>query len=163
MKLLRNIGLYLGHLLTAVVGTAILTTPLERLFRGRTITGVVIREWILGIVCAGVIGFLIHRTWRSRIGLWIWILAALWFACGLLLRVPSANSQSVFSPGGGIWFEMSGLACHGGLSEMGCRNFFLFTIPLLRAVGYALGTLVGIHLLSRRPDETSSAADGSPG
>jgi hypothetical protein len=34
---------------------------------------------------------------------------------------------------------MSGTACEHGLQAIGCRNWFLFTIPAVRTISYSLG------------------------
>jgi len=146
MKLIRSVGLHIGHLLTALIGTAILSIPLERILPPRTIAGVISKEWIVSIVCAGTIGFLTYRTWRSEIGLWIWILPAAWFAIGVLLLRPTLRSQSALSPNHGLWYEISGLSCVGGLREIGCRVFFLQTTPFIRSAAYSIGTLIGMQI-----------------
>jgi hypothetical protein len=40
---------------------------------------------------------------------------------------------------GNLWFEFSGLGCSEGIRSVECRNFFIFTIPLLRGLSYSLG------------------------
>ena len=149
MKLLRSIGLYLGHLLTALIGTAILRFPLEKILRQRSISGVIWREWILSIVCAGLIGFLTYRTWRSKIGMWVWALPTAWFGFGVLMLLGTIHAQSALSPNHGLWYEISGQSCAAGMVEIGCRVFFLCTIPLLRSTGYSVGTLIGWRLVGR--------------
>jgi hypothetical protein len=140
MKIFRWTGLYVGHLLTAVVVTAVITTEMERVHRPRTALGVVEREWILSIACAAVIGMLMFRTWKWRPALWVWILPGFWFGVYVLLTI---NRQ------GGPWYYLSGLACTEGFSRPGsCTEFFLATIPFIRTVAYSLGTLAGAYLFA---------------
>ena len=45
VKPIRNIGLYLGHLLTALIGTAILSTGFGLLFHPASLIGIIQKEW----------------------------------------------------------------------------------------------------------------------
>ncbi len=145
MKLLRNIGLYLGHLLTAVFGTAILTIGLGKLFHPASIVGVIWKEWILDILLAGLLGILAYRISRSRLGLLVWILPAIWFGLRLLFIVPVVHgSHGQLS----LWYETSGQDCVHRITDYGCANFFVFTVPLLRSVAYAVGTLLASKILN---------------
>jgi hypothetical protein len=45
VKPIRNIGLYLGHLLTALIGTAILSTGFGLLFHPASFIGSIQKEW----------------------------------------------------------------------------------------------------------------------
>jgi len=45
VKLIRNIGLYLAHLLTALIGTAILSTGFGLLFHPASLIGIIQKEW----------------------------------------------------------------------------------------------------------------------
>jgi hypothetical protein len=101
MKLIRNIGWYLGHLLTAVFGTAILSTGFGRLFHPTSIMGVIWKEWILDILLAGLLGILAYRISRSKVGVWVWILSMVWFGLRLLSLAPTlrGHGQTV------SWYE----------------------------------------------------------
>ena len=145
MRLIRNIGLYLGHMLTALIGTAILSTPIEKMSRSTSVAGILWKELILSIVCAGLIGFLVYRTWRSRIGIWVWILPAGWLALHILSSL--THPHSALTQSGGLWAQIFGFDCIERLAETRCRDFFLFTVPFIRSISYSLGTLVGIRLV----------------
>jgi hypothetical protein len=47
VKLIRNIGLYLGHLLTALIGTAILSTGFGLLFHPASLIGIIQKEVVV--------------------------------------------------------------------------------------------------------------------
>lgn len=161
MKLLRNVGLYLGHLLTAVFGTAILTTGFGKLFRPASIIGVIWREWTLDILLAGLLGILAYRISRSRLALWVWILPGLWFGLRLLLIVPVVHSSQGQTR---LWYEISGQDCVHRITDYGCVNFFAFTIPFLRALAYSVGTFLAIEVVGGRAEaETPSFHRGSQG
>ncbi len=158
MKLLRDIGLYLGHLLTAVFGTAILTIGLGRLFHPAAIIGVLWKEWILDILLAGLLGILASRISRSRLALWVWILPAVWFGLRLLSIVPVIHSrQGQIS----LWYEISGQDCVHRITDYGCVNFFTFTIPLLRSAAYSLGASIALVFHRAHEAKLSSAPGGS--
>jgi hypothetical protein len=146
MRLLRCIALYFGHLLVAVIGTAMITTSLGKMFHPKSLAGIISKEWVLSILCATVIGLLMYRTWRWRPAVWVWIVPAVWLAFGVLMLLPSAYSHSVLVSGSGLWYQLSGSDCAHRVSQFGCRNFFLFTVPFIRSVAYSFGTLVGIRI-----------------
>lgn len=143
MRALRWAGLYLGHLLTALFVTAMLTVEIGRLHRPHTALGVVQKESILSIVCAGAIGLLMYRTWKWRGALWVWVLPTLWFGVNILLTMKRF---------GGPWYYLSGLACSEGFARpSSCSEWFLATIPFIRAVAYSLGTVAGMYFFRDQP------------
>src|SRR5450755_4222921 len=165
MRLLRYMALHCGHLLVAVIGTA-LVTSFGKLFHPRSVTGVIATEWAMSIVCAAVIGLLMYRTWRWRPAIWVWIIPAVWFAIETFMIWPSAHRQSVLGPGGGLWYEISGSACVNGIRDRGCRAFFVFTIPFIRAVAYSIGTFAGFWLFAGHNElgeKSEPAADDAAG
>lgn len=145
MKLIRNVGLYLGHLLTALIGTAIVTTPLWKIHRSTSVAGVLWQEVIMSICCAGLIGFGAYMGWRSKVGAWIWIVPTAWFAFHALSVVSLKQSQSVLAQTGGLWAQIFGFDCTDQAAVTYCRNFFEFTVAFVRSLAYSLGTLVGIY------------------
>ena len=130
LSALRFFGLLLLIVIVAVVGTAILDTGMGRAIPSHTIVAVFCKEMALSVVCATLIGFGMWRTWRSEAAKWTWVVPLLWFAFGLL-----------FVTGHGIWgpFSVSS-AINVGAAEM--RSFFLFTIPLIRALAYSVGAYI---------------------
>lgn len=164
VKLLRNIGLYLGHLLTAVVGTAILTSVFGMLFHPRSISEFVGKEWALSVVFASLLGFLAYHISKARVGTWVWVPAVAWFAFGFILLMPTTYGQSALSPNHGLWDSISGFACSEGVRAAGCRTFFLFTIPLVRCVSYSIGMFAAMTMRgSSRRVKPSSDPGGSSG
>ena len=150
MRLFRYMALHCGHLLVAVIGTAMITRSFGKLLHPRSVGGVIAGEWAMSIVCAAVIGLLMYRMWRWRPAIWVWIIPAVWLALGTFMIWPSAHRQSVLGPGGGLWYEINGSACVNGIRDRGCRTFFGFTIPFIRAVAYSIGTIAGFWLFAGR-------------
>jgi hypothetical protein len=101
---------------------------------------VIWKEWILDILLAGLLGILAYRISRSKVAVWIWILPMVWFGLRLLSLVPTLGGRG--QPG--LWYEVSGEDCVHGMTDMGCANFFLFTIPFIRSLAYSFGTLIGM-------------------
>ncbi len=153
MKLIRNISLYIGHLLTALLGSAILGTGFGMVVHPASIPGVIRREWILSVTVAGLLGFFAWHISKSRMALWIWILPAAWFALGVLSLLPTLHGQSALLQNRGLWYEISGLSCVAGPKEIGCRDFFLFTIPFLRCAAYSLGTFLAMAVAGGTAEE----------
>jgi hypothetical protein len=157
MKLVRNVGLYLGHLLTAVIGTAILSTGFGKLLHPTTIIGVIWKEWIIDITVAGTLGLLACRISRSRLGSWVWILPALWFGLRVLSLVPTNPVHGNHPNSLGLWYEISGQDCVMRASDSGCVNFLAYTIPFIRSVTYSLAAMIGARFLAPPPTKTSDA------
>jgi hypothetical protein len=161
MKLLRDLGLYLGHFLTAVIGTAIVTTAFGMLYRPRSIGESVTRVWILDIVSAGLLGFFAYSISRSKVGAWVWVPTVIWFAFGTVSLIPIIRGQSALTPNRGFMHQISGSACAEGLRAAGCRDFIVFTLPLIRSIGYSLGMFVAMMVLGAIPKHRAVADAGA--
>jgi len=129
MRGLKFGGLLLVNLAVAVIGTAILTTELQRVIPSHSFTAIIWKEFIFSIVCAAFIGFGVWRTWRNSAAKWTWILPAIWFAFGYLTIAGHSDA----------WGRLSGFGAGSILSAPDVRRFFLFTVPLVRAVSYSVG------------------------
>jgi hypothetical protein len=129
LRALKSLGLLVVNTVVAVIGTAILTTAFGKVFHGHSLSAILWREYVLSISCAAFIGFGMWRTWRSHLAFWTWVLPILWFAAKFLLAIRT----------GSLLFQFSGEACVEGVRPIGCINWFVFTIPLIRSVSYSLG------------------------
>ncbi len=143
------------HTIVAVLGTAVLDTAFGKVFHPHSLAAILWKEWILSLTCAAFIGFFMWRTWRVSAAMWVWALPSLWFALRFLSVLSTSQGQSVLV-GGGLWDQFSGAACDGGLRALGCRNFFVFTIPFVRGVFYSVGAGLSSWLGKTR----SQAASG---
>jgi hypothetical protein len=126
---LKFFGLLVINTVVAVIGTAILTTAIGQAFHPHSLGAILWKEWSLSIGCAGVIGFGMWRTWRSRVAHWTWVLPALWFGVKFIFAIGQ----------GPLLFKFSGEACVDGVRPVGCINWFAFSIPFVRSVFYSLG------------------------
>ena len=122
-------GLLLVNLAVAVIGTAILDTALWRVISSHSVAVMVSKEFVFSIVCAAFIGFGMWRTWRNSAAKWTWVLPTVWFAFGYL----------TIAGHGDVWGRLSGFGSESVLSAPDVRSFFLFTVPLVRAVSYSVG------------------------
>ena len=127
---LRFFGLLLLNGVVAIVVTAILDVSLGRAIPSSTVVAVLWKEIILSIVLAALLGFGMWRTWRSKAATWTWVIPAIWFIVGL-----------VAVAGRGIWGPLF-LSSASAMGAAGMRSFFLFTIPLIRAVAYSGGAYI---------------------
>lgn len=130
LKALRFFGLLSLNVFVAVIGTAVLDTAVTRAIPPYTMGAVFAKEIALSIICASLIGFGMWRMWRSEPARWTWVIPSLWFIWGLLAVA-----------GRGIWGPLWGSSASSlGAAEM--RSFFLFTVPLIRAVAYSAGAYI---------------------
>ena|ERR1039458_3499388 len=129
MRVLKFGGLLVVNLVVAVIGTAILDTGMRRVIPPHSIAAMVWKEFILSIICAAFIGFGMWRTWRNSAAKWTWVLPAVWFAFGYL----------TIAGHGEVWGRLSGFGSRSVLSAPDVRSFFLFTVPLVRAISYSVG------------------------
>jgi hypothetical protein len=137
VRIMKNVGILLGHTLVALLGTAILTNPLWRLFHSNSAGGVIRKEWILSVTCSSALGFLMYGMSRSRLGIWVWVLPTVWFVLGALSLLAS----------GRWWYQLSGSDCVNRVTNLGCAHFFSYTVPFIRSIAYSIGTLVGVLAL----------------
>jgi len=143
---IQNTLFWLLNLVVALFGTAVVETPLSRLFHPHTITDVLVRTYVLSALIAFVLGFFVYRQWKSSMAKWVGLGGLCWFLFGTFLSVGR----------GSLWHRMSGTACEYGLQSIGCRYFFVFTLPTLRTVMYSVGAWlcwrVGAHGTSALED-----------
>ena len=124
------------HILIALLETAVAETEIGRFLRPHSLSGVLYKAWILNAICALLLEFSIHRLWKNLAAKWTWILPSLWFGLRFLPAFLSAGGH-LFGPGISVWYQVSGLGCENGTRSLECKNFFVFTIPFIRAVTYS--------------------------
>ena len=151
LKLLRRAGIFLGHLLVALIGTAVLSTEIVKAHRPASVAGILWEEFIVSICCAGLIGFGMYRTWRSKTGAWVWTLPTAFFAFHAFSVLSLAHGQSVLAETRGVWSQIFGFNCIDQIAVTHCRDFFEFTVAFIRSVAYSLGSLVGIYFANPIP------------
>lgn len=134
LRALRFLGLLIVHTVIAIVGTMIAEHAIWRVIPAHSVVDVLWKECTLSVVLATLIGFGMWRTWRSAAAKWAWVLAAVWFAFGFIIRR------------GDVW---GGLFPFGSvLNAPDARSFFAFTIPLFRATFYSVGAYISSLLYS---------------
>ena len=146
---LRFVAFIAANLLFALIGTAIFETTAGKFFQPRTLTEILWKEWTLSVVCASFLGFGVHRGWKNAAAKWTWILPSLWFLIRFVPALLSGASKSVFGfqyPNTSLWFQFSGLGCKEGSRALGCMNFLIFTIPLIRGFAYSFGSYLSARM-----------------
>jgi hypothetical protein len=149
LRVLRFFGLLVLNVVVAIVATGILESAIGTAFHPHSLGAALWNAWILSIGGAAFIGFGMWRTWRSDSTKWAWLLVAMWFGLRLILAVGS----------GSAWYQFSGSGCADGIRSVGCRNFFLFTISLIRGVSYSLGAYIAslaLHADGRQEPQSFS-------
>ena len=129
---IRNTLVWLLNAVVALFGTAVVEAAISRFFHPHTITDVLVRTYALSAAIAFVLGFFVYRQWKPSMARWVGLGGLCWFLLGAFLSVGRRS----------LWDQMSGTACEYGLQAIGCRNWFVFTLPALRAVLYSLGALL---------------------
>src|SRR5262249_476687 len=127
MRAFRFCGLLLLNLAVAFFGTGILGAIVGAVIPTPSFNAVLWKLWILSILCAGFIGFGMWWKWRSPATKWTWVLPSLWFAFPFFLAV-----IRVLPPHRDLLSQFSGTGCRGGVDGVGCRAFFVYTIPFIR-------------------------------
>jgi hypothetical protein len=138
LKILRFCGALILNTIVALIGAAVLESAIGKAFHPQTLAAVLWKEWTLSLLCAAFVGFFMLRTWRTNAAMWVGVLPRLWFGLNLGLVLSASHGRSVLV-GGGLWSQFSGTACEDGLLAVGCRKFFIVTIPLIRGVAYSVG------------------------
>src|SRR5690348_9904221 len=85
LRALKFRGFILIHVIIAIIGTAVLDTPLRRAMPPHSVAATFWKECILSIICAAGVGCSVWRIWRNSAAKWTWILPTAWFAVGLLV------------------------------------------------------------------------------
>jgi hypothetical protein len=155
----RGLGAFFLNSSAAIIGTAILASsgyaiwrPIAAALHLNSFAVITSTEWIFSIVCAGLIGFFVRRRWRTDTAKWVWLLPLLWFS---LRAIPFIfASHSIFT-GTSAWQRFSGGDCSVGLPTDGCRDFLVFTIPLVRGIAYSLAAYVASRLSKHTEPEDS--------
>lgn len=130
------LGLLL-NLLAVLIGTAILSSVLGRgYWHPHTIQSLLRVSYSYDIIAAGLLGFFIYRRFRTITAKWVWVIAVLWFLIRTFTLIGSASP---------LWPQLSGSECIQGTRAIGCTNWFLFTMPLVRAVAYSAGAWLCSH------------------
>jgi hypothetical protein len=141
----RAVGLLILDLLGAVVVPAMLEGTVWRLIPVHSVAAIVVKEWCLSLPCAAFMGFMMYRFWRSGTSKWVWVLPALLFALWAIPYATRSHTHSVFLENSGFWFHFSGAACAADVSN--CRDFYAFTVPLVRALSYSGAALLASRVL----------------
>jgi hypothetical protein len=145
-QVLGTLGSLVTHTLIAIFVVASITAPVTNAFHAASIAAILDRAYISSIVFGLSAGFLVYRIIRDVTARWIWGLPLLCLLLkALLVLGASLNFENT-------WSAVSGRACMQAGAKHGCElTFFAFTIPFLRCVSYASGTVLAARLGSRGP------------
>jgi hypothetical protein len=134
---MNRIRTALGFILNsafAVVGPEIIGWPLLQQIPSSSPSEVIAKACVGNPLIAAVLGVLVQKLTQSKVVRWAWPLPLLSLAIGLLVRY--------LSGGAALTARFTGLACTDPIHTWDqCRDFFVFTLPILRAVPYSLAAL----------------------
>ena len=156
----RTVGMFLLHGTFALLGPALVDSLVHRVVRVSSASDIIIRVWAVSVLCAFFTALFMTPALRSKTALWVWVVPTLWFGLGLIARENSIP-QGVFRET--LFTHFSGAACANALDPRACRDFFLFSLTLIRAASYSAGALVSLFFYRRRqnPQETLTVEDVS--
>ncbi len=124
---LKLLGLLLANTLVATLGPAIVEPTVYRLLPpAHTLTAALLKETLVSVLTASLIGFGMWRTWRSDSAKWSWLVTSLWFALGV---VAVAGHGRVFGS----------LLPSASPTDEEMRSFYVFTILFVRGIAYSFG------------------------
>jgi hypothetical protein len=142
---LRAVGIFILDLLGAVIVPAILEGAVWRILPAHSLITVVVKEWCLDLAVAAFMGSMMYRVWRSGTSKWAWTLPALWFAFRAVPYAAHSHPESVLSHDASWWAHFSGGSCAS--PAMDCRDFFAFSVPLIRSISYSVAASITSRFL----------------
>lgn len=152
---LRAAGIFVLDLLGAVLVPTILEGSVWRIIPLRSFTGILVKEWTLDLAVAAFMGSMMYRAWRSKTSQWVWVLPVLWFALRAIPYAAGSDRGSVLSRDAGWWAHFSGASCAS--PSMDCRDFFAFSVPLIRSVSYSVAASITSRFLKPSTSNAESA------
>jgi hypothetical protein len=129
LKSLRAAAVFIGNLLTAIVGTAIIFSPIKDLSHPQKTCDRLLTTDILGAVGAAILGYLVYNKWRMSSARWVWLTGVSWWGLGALHIAPRN--------GGDLFFEFFCRTSSGDIPNL--QDWSSFTTPLVRTVFYSIG------------------------
>src|SRR6185437_11315357 len=158
-EILRNVGLFLLHSVFAIMGSAIVDASLHDVIPAHSGTAIILKAWIGSVACAVLTALFMVRALYSRTALWVWVLPGLWLILGIMSWYGSHRGSILEDT---LLGRFSGNTCAITFARRPCIDFFVFTIPLIRAAAYSLGSLLSF-VLRGNPDDTQAIRDVQEG
>ena len=118
------------------LGPWVVESPLMPAFHPSSGFDVIWNEWLASVLIAGGLGFSVQRIWQGAAARWSWVIPSTFFIPWFILHIP----------GGHVVSRLSGYGCAVQLGGLDCREFFRFTIPLVRGVAYSATSLVAVRI-----------------
>jgi hypothetical protein len=147
----RFAGSLLINLFLAVFGTGALETMFGVLYHPNSIPLLLWKSVGMGLLFGVLLGGLMYKFFKPAAAKWVWILPAVWFCWRIFLFVSPELSFRY------VWQQMSGTVCISESRAQGCgTTFFVFTLPLIRAIAYAAGAKAMMLLLKTQKAATDS-------
>jgi hypothetical protein len=146
IKSARGVGVFILHVLQAVVGTAIIESPLHAIYHPHVRSGIIIKEDLLSATVAFASGCLVYNKWRQAAPKWVWLAGVCWF--GIHLFLVSDGEAAVVE-------QLAGTGCLSNVGSVACNDWSTATLPLLRTLFYSAGAFLCAHVIERGRKEGS--------
>jgi len=121
------------HTLFAVFGSIAFAELFRPFYRPTSGQIFILMEWIRSLTGAALAAVLVQRFWKISGAEWAWVIPSASFALAYLRDLLLAR---------GTFDHFSGHDCAIQTGGTSCQDFFLFTVPFLRAVSYTLAARV---------------------
>jgi hypothetical protein len=142
IKALRTVGVFIAHLIAAILGTAMVESPLWAVLgRPRSLAGIEAKTWATSLAIATLLGFYICKFRPGKSATWVWLIPGTIFA----LRVVLYGSR----PTGSLAKHFLAPNCIDNPRE--CQDFLVFTISAARAFAYSAGAWASMRLQNSVP------------
>jgi len=127
--IVQRCGGVLLNTVFSVLGTGGIEAIVGPLYRPHSGRSAILKAWVLDVAIAALLGVIAQLSLRTSTMRWAWVLPAIAF---------STRASSYAVSAGNIFDHFSGQACAIELQGRPCSDFFLFTVPLVRALSYSV-------------------------
>jgi hypothetical protein len=83
----RVVWSFLGNWLTAAIGTAIAEAEFKNFYHPHTFAALYMREMLLSVAGASLLGWFVYQRWRCTMAKWIWTFGACYLAWRIGVRL----------------------------------------------------------------------------
>jgi len=135
---IRAVGVFLGHLLTATVGTKIIDDEVDSIFHpGGYGNGLLVHDFLDAIIAFGL-GYLVFYKSRSVQAKWVWLAGTCWFGLRAFHVLAGIH--------GTLFVEMSG---NGRPDVESFYVWSIFTLQFIRTGFYSFGAHICARVQNR--------------
>ncbi len=137
-RFFRAVGMFLGNVVTAIMGSTFFTSEIYRVFPTTTPWGALRKETILSALAAFGLGYFVYYKWRPASSKWIFVAGLTWLGWGALTFWLGERNLRVVSADRSIYWDLSGTGCND-FDGQSCLDYINYTLVSLRTIFYSAG------------------------